>query len=254
VLTDYLKKMAGVSSIQTGPSIMKPVIHGMHSQRVVIMNAGIRQEGQQWGSEHAPEIDPFIADRLTVVKGASSIRYGSDAVGGVILVEPRKLPHEPGLQAELNLVGMSNGRQGIASGLVEQHLGKFFDVCWRLQGTVKHAGNLSTPDLILENTAFREYNWSSVSSTVAKPSRTTASVIPSAGRVRRCSIICFPANHGKASTESASCRSNTVTSTIIGWSTTVIAPATIRSRRSTGLSSNSSCTRRPWICIWKPST
>ena len=160
VLTDYLKKMAGVSSIQTGPSIMKPVIHGMHSQRVVIMNAGIRQEGQQWGSEHAPEIDPFIADRLTVVKGASSIRYGSDAVGGVILVEPRKLPHEPGLQAELNLVGMSNGRQGIASGLVEQHLGKFFDVCWRLQGTVKHAGNLSTPDLILENTAFREYNWS----------------------------------------------------------------------------------------------
>ncbi|MBL7923296.1 MAG: TonB-dependent receptor [Bacteroidia bacterium] len=159
-LTEYLKKVSGVSGIQTGPSIMKPVIHGMHSQRIVIMNAGIRQEGQQWGTEHAPEIDPFVADRLTVIKGASSIRYGADAVGGVILVEPRRLPHEPGLQAEINLVGMSNGRQGVASGLIEQHLGKFFDLCWRLQGTVKKSGNSKTPDLYLQNTAFEEYNWS----------------------------------------------------------------------------------------------
>jgi iron complex outermembrane receptor protein len=159
-LTGYLKKIAGVTGIQTGPSIMKPVIHGMHSQRVLIMNAGIRQEGQQWGSEHAPEIDPFVANRLTVVKGTSSIRYGADAIGGVILVEPRELPHEPGIQAEVNLVGMSNGRQGVASGLIEQHLGKFFDLCWRLQGTVKKAGNVSTPDLYLQNTAFEEYNWS----------------------------------------------------------------------------------------------
>ena len=60
-LTDYLRQLAGVSAIQTGPSVMKPVIHGMHSQRVLIMNAGIRQEGQQWGTEHAPEIDPVIA-------------------------------------------------------------------------------------------------------------------------------------------------------------------------------------------------
>jgi len=159
-LTGYLTKISGVTGIQTGPSIMKPVIHGMHSQRVLIMNAGIRQEGQQWGSEHAPEIDPFVANRLTVVKGTSSIRYGADAVGGVILVEPRKLPHEPGIQAEVNLVGMSNGRQGVASGLIEQHLGKFFDLCWRLQGTVKKAGNVNTPDLYLQNTAFEEYNWS----------------------------------------------------------------------------------------------
>ncbi len=159
-LTSYLKQVSGVTGIQTGPSIMKPVIHGMHSQRVMIMNAGIRQEGQQWGSEHAPEIDPFVANRLTVIKGTSSIRYGADAIGGVILVEPRQLPHEPGIQAELNLVAMSNGRQGVASGLLEQHLGKFFDLCWRLQGTAKKAGNLRTPDLYLQNTAFEEYNWS----------------------------------------------------------------------------------------------
>lgn len=160
VLADYLKSVAGVTILQTGPSVMKPVIHGLHSQRVLIMNAGIRQEGQQWGSEHAPEIDPFIARRLTVIKGASAIRYGADAIGGVILVEPRELPHEPGLNAEINLVGMSNGRAGVASGIIEQHLGKFYDICWRLQGTARKSGSIHTPDLLLENTGFDEYNWS----------------------------------------------------------------------------------------------
>lgn len=160
-LTDYLKNISGVTSMSTGPSVMKPVIHGMHSQRVLLMNAGIRQEGQQWGSEHAPEVDPFVAQKLTVVKGTSAIRYGADAIGGVIIVEPRELPHEPGINAEVNLVGMSNGRAGVASGLIEQHLGKFHDVCWRIQGTARKSGNISTPDVYLQNTAFEEYNWSS---------------------------------------------------------------------------------------------
>jgi iron complex outermembrane receptor protein len=48
----------------------------MHSNRVLILNNGIRQEGQQWGSEHAPEIDPFMAQKLTVIKGAAGVRYG----------------------------------------------------------------------------------------------------------------------------------------------------------------------------------
>jgi iron complex outermembrane recepter protein len=159
-LTSYLKSITGVTTMSTGSSIVKPVIHGMHSQRVIIMNAGIRQEGQQWGTEHAPEIDPYVANKLQVIKGVSSIQYGTDAIAGVILVEPRKLRHEPGMNAELNLVGFSNGRQQVVSGLVEQHLGKFYDICWRLQGTLKRSGNINTPDVYLENTGFTEANWS----------------------------------------------------------------------------------------------
>ena len=159
-LTSYLKNVTGVTGMSTGSSIVKPVIHGMHSQRVIIMNAGIRQEGQQWGTEHAPEIDPYVANKLQVIKGVSSIQYGADAIAGVIIVEPRKLLHEPGIHAELNLAAFSNGQQGVVSGLVEQHLGKFYDVCWRLQGTLKKSGNVSTPDVYLENTGFDEVNWS----------------------------------------------------------------------------------------------
>lgn len=159
-LTEILSRVAGVTSLQTGNNVAKPVIHGLHSQRVLILNAGIRQEGQQWGSEHAPEIDPLIAGRLTVVRGVSSLRYGSDALGGVILVEPRELPHDQGIHAELNLVGQSNGRQGLVSGMVEQHLGRFYDLCWRLQGTIRQGGNIHTPDVYLDNTGVLEHNWS----------------------------------------------------------------------------------------------
>jgi iron complex outermembrane receptor protein len=81
-LGESLKTLPGLYSIQTGPSISKPVIHGLYSNRILTLNNGVRQEDQQWGSEHAPQIDPFLASRLTVIKGAASIRYGSDAIGG----------------------------------------------------------------------------------------------------------------------------------------------------------------------------
>ena len=93
-LGESLKEIPGVNSIQTGPGIFKPVIHGVHSQRILILNYGIRQEGQQWGAEHAPEIDPFIASDVVVIKDASSIKYGTDALGGVIVVNPSPLPEK----------------------------------------------------------------------------------------------------------------------------------------------------------------
>jgi iron complex outermembrane receptor protein len=98
-LGESLKGLPGLNSIQTGPSISKPVIHGLHSNRLLILNNGVRQEGQQWGSEHAPEIDPFIANKITVIKGAASVRYGSDAIVGVILVEPKTLDPEKNFRA-----------------------------------------------------------------------------------------------------------------------------------------------------------
>jgi iron complex outermembrane receptor protein len=85
-LGESLKGIPGVNTIQTGPTISKPVIQGLYGNRVLVYNSGVRQEGQQWGSEHAPEVDPFIANQITVVKGAASVMYGAEAIGGVVLV------------------------------------------------------------------------------------------------------------------------------------------------------------------------
>lgn len=173
-LGESLKGITGVYSIQTGPTISKPVIHGLYGNRVLILNNGVRQEGQQWANDHAPEIDPFTATRLSVIKGAASIRYGADAIGGVVLVEPAALPDTAGTGGEINLVGMSNGRLGAASGFVQgalpadttgggsgsRSLGLLRGLSYRVQGTLRRAGNARAANYYLQNTGLEEKNYS----------------------------------------------------------------------------------------------
>lgn len=157
-LGEILSEVPGVNRLQTGATVVKPVIHGLHSNRVLILNNGIRQEAQQWGSEHAPEIDPFLATNLKVIKGAASVRYGTDAMAGVILVEPAPLRDSAGIGGQLHMGGFSNGRQGYVSGMLEGNLGDHPGWSWRGQGTLRRGGNLHTPDYFLENTGLSEQN------------------------------------------------------------------------------------------------
>lgn len=172
-LGEALKQISGVTTLQTGSSIAKPVIHGMHSNRVLIMNNGVRQEGQQWGGEHAPEIDPFVAKKITVLKGAAGVRYGSDAIAGVIMLEPEALPDSTTIGGEINSVYFTNGNQIVTSGIIEQgfknsalrtqnsELTKIpYSVGYRIQGTYKRGGDISTPNYRLANTGIQELNYS----------------------------------------------------------------------------------------------
>jgi iron complex outermembrane recepter protein len=83
-LIDNISKKAGVNQISAGPAISKPVIRGLGYNRIITLNNGVRQEGQQWGDEHGIEIDEFSIDRVEIIKGAGSLMYGSDGLGGVI--------------------------------------------------------------------------------------------------------------------------------------------------------------------------
>jgi iron complex outermembrane receptor protein len=159
-LATILTAIPGVNMLQTGATIGKPVVNGMHSNRLLILNNGIRQEGQQWGSEHAPEIDPFIAQNISVVKGAEAIRYGAEAIGGVVIIEPPALPSDSTIHAEVNLVGASNGQSGTVSGMLSGNFKKIPALAWRVQGTAKRSGNLQTADYFLDNTGSKELNYS----------------------------------------------------------------------------------------------
>ncbi|PRY49541.1 iron complex outermembrane receptor protein [Arcticibacter pallidicorallinus] len=159
-LAEAIKAISGVNMLQTGSTIAKPVIQGLHSNRILTLNNGIRQESQQWGSEHAPEIDPFIARQITVIKGAEAIRYGAEAIGGVVLVEPPALPHSSEIKAELNLTGASNGRLGAVSGMLSGGLPRFPGFGWRIQGTARQAGNVKSANYYLENSGMKEINFS----------------------------------------------------------------------------------------------
>ena len=83
-IIDALASQPGVSQITTGSGISKPVIRGLGYNRVVVVNDGVRQEGQQWGDEHGIEIDEASVYSAEILKGPASLLYGSDAMAGVI--------------------------------------------------------------------------------------------------------------------------------------------------------------------------
>jgi iron complex outermembrane receptor protein len=162
-LGETIKNLPGVAVIQFGPSIAKPVIRGLNSQRVLVMNGGLRQEDQQWGTEHAPNIDSFEADAVTVVRGAATVLYGADALGGVVRVDRAALPDTGSLRGSVALNAFSNSRQGAASIGVEGadlSLPGLGTTGYRLRLTSRMAGNGAAPDYYLSNTGFRELNGS----------------------------------------------------------------------------------------------
>lgn len=83
-IIESLTKIGGVSTLATGPAISKPVIRGLSYNRVLTINDGVRQEGQQWGDEHGIEVDEASVNKIELLKGPASIIYGSDALAGVV--------------------------------------------------------------------------------------------------------------------------------------------------------------------------
>ena len=93
-LAEMVASVPGVTVLRSGPVIAKPVVQGLSGNRVLTLNQGVRQEDQQWGGEHAPDLDPFSTDRIELVKGAASVQYGSDALGGVCLLYTSPSPRD----------------------------------------------------------------------------------------------------------------------------------------------------------------
>ncbi len=162
-LGETIKNLPGVSVIQLGPSIAKPVIRGLNSQRVLVLNAGLRQEDQQWGTEHAPNLDSFDADAVSVVRGAATVLYGPDALGGVVRVDHANVPDSGRMRGDVAINGFTNSRQGAMSigvqggGLMLPLVGR---TGYRVRLTSRVAGNGAAPDYFLSNTGFRELNGS----------------------------------------------------------------------------------------------
>lgn len=157
-LGDALKEISGVSSLKTGNTIVKPIINGLHSSRVLIINNNVRLEDQQWGLEHAPNLDINTAGKVSVIKGASGLQYGGDAIGGVVIIEPLAIPVKDTLYGKTILNGASNGRGGSASSSLYKGYQSGWN--WNLQGTFKYLGDVEAPDYVLSNTGNREKNFS----------------------------------------------------------------------------------------------
>jgi iron complex outermembrane receptor protein len=156
-----IENSPGVTAFSTGAGIAKPVIRGLTSQRVLVVSDGIRQEGQQWGDEHGPEIDALDVKRIEVVRGPNSVLYGSDALGGVVNIIKPEVPcadeGAPRLAGDLLLNGFSNNRQG--AGALSLY-GARGILGYRGNFSARDGQDISTPAGKLFNSGEREINGS----------------------------------------------------------------------------------------------
>ena len=153
--SDVIGNIAGVNIIRNGSGISKPVIHGLYGNRISIVNNGMVQAGQQWGNDHAPEIDPFFADHISVIKGVSALEFSSNSLGGVVKMEPGSIGSDPHMHGTANYIFQSNGRGHTANVKLEKGNGK---ISWRTALTWKKAGDTKSPDYYLTNTGKNELN------------------------------------------------------------------------------------------------
>ncbi|OSY89474.1 TonB-dependent receptor [Tenacibaculum holothuriorum] len=93
-LAEGITNIAGVSQISTGIGIGKPVIRGLSGNRVLVYTQGVRLENQQYGSEHGLGLSDNGIQSIEVIKGPASLLYGSDALGGVLYINPEKFAPE----------------------------------------------------------------------------------------------------------------------------------------------------------------
>jgi iron complex outermembrane recepter protein len=156
-LIDNLAKTPGVSQVSTGPAISKPFIRGLGYNRVIVVNDGIKQEGQQWGDEHGIEIDELNVNRVEILKGPASLTYGSDALAGVVNIISI-LPAPEG-KIKGNILGgyQSNNRQRNFHADIGGNKNGFI---WGLYGSYKAAADYKNKfDGYVFNSKFNEKNF-----------------------------------------------------------------------------------------------
>ena len=158
-IIDALSKIPGISQITTGAGISKPIIRGMGYNRVVVVNDGIRQEGQQWGDEHGIEIDENGVNHVEILKGPASLAYGSDAMAGVInMISDPTLP-EGKVKGSLSTnFQTNNGLFDYSANLAGNKKGIIWDVLY--SNKIAHSYQ-NKYDGWVYNSGFREHAVSS---------------------------------------------------------------------------------------------
>lgn len=156
-IIDALAKKPGISQIGTGPGISKPVIRGLGYNRVVVINEGVRQEGQQWGDEHGIEIDELSVSRAEILKGPASLIYGSDALAGVINLITNVPVAEGTVKGNLLTNFQSNNDLFALNGNIA---GNKKGINWNLYGSLKKAGDYENRyDGKVLNSRYNEKNF-----------------------------------------------------------------------------------------------
>ena len=155
-LADALSNEPGVTGTTFASGASRPVIRGFDANRVRILEDGVGSfDVSDVGPDHGVPIDPLSAEKIEVVRGAATLRYGSQAIGGVVNAinnrVPTRLPEEA-FTGEASGSYATNANTGQGAALIDARAGQF---AFHVDGFDRHADDYDTPDGVETNSYFR---------------------------------------------------------------------------------------------------
>jgi iron complex outermembrane receptor protein len=151
-ITDTLDQQPGIAGSTFAPGANRPILRGLDNNRVRVQENGISTgDVSDISEDHAIPIDPYSADSVSVIRGPATLRYGSQAIGGVVSAENQRIPtYFPanGFSGEISggLSSVDNGRDGAFKATAGS---RGFVV--HADGFDRHADDYDTPDGHQEN-------------------------------------------------------------------------------------------------------
>ena len=148
---EVVEALPGVQTIATGANVGRPLIDGLGGSRIVVVQGSMPLASQDWGDEHALEIDPFAAANVQLSRTGATVRYGASSTGGTLLLDNPDIP-EPGPLEGHALLGAESNARAVSGGVsaakrISERLGL------RVSMSGRKAGDARAPDYVLSNTA-----------------------------------------------------------------------------------------------------
>lgn len=149
-IADSLKDVPGISATNFASGASRPIIRGMDATRVRLLEDGTSSSDvSDIGPDHGVPIDPLSAQSIEVVRGPSTLRYGSQAIGGVINVLNNRVPlavPAQTVQGEINSSYNTVNNGAEISGLADVNAGGGFVL--HADAFYRHTSDYDTPDHI----------------------------------------------------------------------------------------------------------
>ena len=147
---DVVDALPGVRQLVTGANIGRPLVDGLGGSRLAVVQGGVTLATQDWGDEHALEIDPFDAANVQLARGGGTVRYGAATTGATLVLDDPTIPTNRRVAGRALALARSNAR-AVGAGLsAAQALGRHWG--YRASATVADAGDAEAPDYVLSNT------------------------------------------------------------------------------------------------------
>lgn len=157
--SEFLSTVPGVKTLRSGSNISKPILHGMSGNRIKLIYNEISIEDQQWGAEHAPSVLLSNSEEIQVIKGAGTVKYGSDAIAGAIVASPLPIPKGEKFSTKIYTLAETVNALASLGFNMKSSFKKNESMGWNLGGDFASNGDTHTPRYFQNNTGARRYNY-----------------------------------------------------------------------------------------------